>query len=62
MLGMIISVGMGKHMAERFWPLYLQDLAQASTAILAIGLLAPGYSSMPSMPASVYLSPLTVPG
>ena len=38
--GMIILVGMGEHMAERFLPLYLQQLAQASTAVLAIGLLA----------------------
>ena len=38
--GMIILVGMGEHMAERFLPLYLQHLAQASTAVLAIGLLA----------------------
>ncbi|MBN1295968.1 MFS transporter [bacterium] len=37
---MVILVGMGEHMAERFLPLYLQELAQASTAILAIGLLA----------------------
>ena len=40
LLGMVVLVGMGEHMAERFLPLYLQDLAQASTAILAIGLLA----------------------
>jgi len=40
LLGMIILVGMGEHMAERFLPLYLQQLAQASTAVLAIGLLA----------------------
>ncbi len=40
LLGMIVLVGMGEHMAERFLPLYLQQLAQASTAILAIGLLA----------------------
>jgi MFS family permease len=38
--GMIVLVGMGEHMAERFLPLYLQQLAQASTAVLAIGLLA----------------------
>jgi MFS family permease len=31
---------MGEHMAERFLPLYLQQLAQASTAVIAIGLLA----------------------
>jgi MFS family permease len=40
LLGMIILVGMGEHMAERFLPLYLQQLAQASTAVMAIGLLA----------------------
>jgi MFS family permease len=40
LLSMIILVGMGEHMAERFLPLYLQQLAQASTAVLAIGLLA----------------------
>lgn len=40
LLGMIVLVGMGEHMAERFLPLYLQELAQASTAILAIGFLA----------------------
>lgn len=38
--GMIVLVGMGEHMAERFLPLYLQELTQASTAVLAIGLLA----------------------
>jgi len=37
---MIVLVGMGEHMAERFLPLYLQQLTQASTAVLAIGLLA----------------------
>ena len=40
LLGMIILVGLGEHMAERFLPLYLQQLAQASTAVMAIGLLA----------------------
>ena len=40
LLGMVVLVGMGEHMAERFLPLYLQELARASTAILAIGLLA----------------------
>jgi MFS family permease len=40
LLGMIVLVGMGEHMAERFLPLYLQQLAQASTAVMAIGLLA----------------------
>ena len=37
---MVILVGMGEHMAERFLPLYLQELATSTTAILAIGLLA----------------------
>lgn len=40
LLGMVVLVGMGEHMAERFLPLYLQQLAQASTAVMAIGLLA----------------------
>jgi MFS family permease len=40
LLGMVVLVGMGEHMAERFLPLYLQELAQSSTAIMAIGLLA----------------------
>ena len=40
MLAMVILVGMGEHMAERFLPLYLQELARGTTAILAIGLLA----------------------
>ena len=38
--GMIVLVGMGEHMAERFLPLYLQQLVEGSTAVLAIGLLA----------------------
>lgn len=40
LLGMVVLVGMGEHMAERFLPLYLQELTQATTAVLAIGLLA----------------------
>ncbi|MEI6167818.1 MAG: MFS transporter [bacterium] len=40
LLGVIVLVGMGEHMAERFLPLYLQQLAQGSTAVMAIGLLA----------------------
>lgn len=40
MLGMVVLVGMGEHMAERFLPLYLQRLATGTTAVLAIGLLA----------------------
>jgi MFS family permease len=38
--GMIVLVGMGEHMAERFLPLYLERLAEGTTAVLAIGLLA----------------------
>lgn len=34
LMGMVVFVGMGEHMAERFLPLYMQELAQASTAIL----------------------------
>jgi MFS family permease len=40
MLGMVVLVGMGEHMAERFLPLYLQQLTTSATAIMAIGLLA----------------------
>jgi MFS family permease len=40
MLSMVVLVGMGEHMAERFLPLYLQQLTGGATAILAIGLLA----------------------
>jgi MFS family permease len=41
MLGMVVLVGMGEHMAERFLPLYLQELTRnAATGVLAIGLLA----------------------
>jgi len=40
LLGMVVLVGMGEHMAERFLPLYLHALAPATTAILAIGTLA----------------------
>jgi MFS family permease len=40
LIGMVVLVGMGEHMAERFLPLYLQELVRASTAVLAIGLLA----------------------
>lgn len=40
MLAMVVLVGMGEHMAERFLPLYLQKLAVGTTAILAIGVLA----------------------
>jgi MFS family permease len=37
---MVVLVGMGEHMAERFLPLYLERLAEGATAVLAIGLLA----------------------
>jgi len=40
MLAMVVLVGMGEHMAERFLPLYLQKLAAGTTAIFAIGMLA----------------------
>lgn len=40
MLAMVVLVGMGEHMAERFLPLYIQSLAQGTTMIFAIGLLA----------------------
>ena len=40
LFGMIILVGMGEHMAERFLPLYLQELTYAKTAVIAIGVLA----------------------
>jgi len=40
MLAMVVLVGMGEHMAERFLPLYLQKLAAGTTAIFAIGILA----------------------
>ena len=40
MLGMVVLVGMGAHMAERFLPLYIQKLAAGATAIFAIGALA----------------------
>jgi MFS family permease len=53
LLGMIVLVGMGEHMAERFLPLYLQQLAQASTAVLAIGLLA----GMDDMISALYSFP-----
>lgn len=40
LLAMVVLVGMGEHMAERFLPLYLQQLAAGTTGILAIGALA----------------------
>ncbi len=39
-LSMVILIGMGEHMAERFLPLYLQMLVEGATAAVAIGLLA----------------------
>ena len=40
LLSMVVLVGMGEHMAERFLPLYLQKLAAGTTGIFAIGALA----------------------
>ncbi|MDY0060451.1 MAG: MFS transporter [Myxococcota bacterium] len=40
MLGMVVLVGLGERMGERFLPLYLQQLTSEATAIFAIGLLA----------------------
>lgn len=40
LFSMVVLVGMGEHMAERFLPLYLQKLAAGTTGILAIGALA----------------------
>lgn len=40
MLAMVVLVGMGEHMAERFLPLYLQQLAPEALAVWAIGALA----------------------
>jgi len=40
LLSMVVLVGMGEHMAERFLPLYLQKLAAGTTGIFAIGTLA----------------------
>jgi MFS family permease len=40
LLGMVVLVGLGEHLAERFLPLYLSHLAKGKTAIFAIGLLA----------------------
>src|SRR5437867_1461243 len=40
LLAMVVLVGMGEHMAERFLPLYLQQLATGTTGIFAIGGLA----------------------
>jgi MFS family permease len=40
LFAMVVLVGMGEHMAERFLPLYLQRLAAGTTGIFAIGALA----------------------
>lgn len=40
LLGMVVLVGMGEHMGERYLPLYLADLTRGATTIFAIGLLA----------------------
>jgi len=40
LLSMVVLVGLGEHMAERFLPLYLQQLAPGATAVFAIGALA----------------------
>jgi MFS family permease len=40
LLWMVVLVGMGEHMAERFLPLYLQKLAAGTAGIFAIGGLA----------------------
>ncbi len=40
LLAMVVLVGMGEHLAERFLPLYLDHLAPGRTAVFAIGLLA----------------------
>lgn len=53
LVSMMVLVGMGEHMAERFLPLYLQQLAPGATAILAIGLLA----GMDDLLSSLYSFP-----
>jgi MFS family permease len=40
LLSMVVLVGLGEHMAERFLPLYLQQLAPGAAAVFAIGALA----------------------
>ncbi len=40
LLGMVVLVGLGERMGERFLPLYLQHLVGGTTAVFAIGLLA----------------------
>jgi len=45
LLGMVVLVGMGEHMAERFLPLYLQEVTaganlRVSIGVISIGLLA----------------------
>lgn len=53
MLGMVVLVGMGEHMGERFLPLYLQQLAAGGTFILAVGLL----SGMDDLLSALYSFP-----
>jgi MFS family permease len=53
LLGMVVLLGMGENMAERFLPLYLQNLAEEATAILAIGILA----GMDDMLSALYAFP-----
>src|SRR6185503_17148103 len=40
LIAVVVFVGLGEHMAERFLPLYLQQLAIGTTGIFAIGALA----------------------
>ena len=40
LLSLVVFVGVGEHLAERFLPLYLQQLAPGTTAVFAIGILA----------------------
>lgn len=40
LFSMVVLVGLGEHMAERFLPLYLQQLAAGTTGVFAIGGLA----------------------
>jgi MFS family permease len=42
LMAMVILVGMGEHMAERFLPLYLDHLSPASVSRLSIGVLSIG--------------------
>lgn len=53
LIGMVIFVGTGEHIAERFLPLYLQKITETSTAILAIGIL----SAMDDFLSAIYSFP-----